>query len=534
MKKAFILFLFLIYLNPLKVNALTGEVKLECNPSIATSKSTILCNVFGTSDEEISGFSANLKLSNNLKFVSFIPDSIWNGKYYNNKIGLYTSENKKGKFNIGLITLEVKDNVYDEDETISLFNCVYSTGSPNYSKVNLKDVVVNIRIPSSNNRLSSLVVSPGNIDFNPDTLNYSIEVDSATVNIDATSEFDKSVISGDIGNKNLNYGTNIFKINVTSENGEERIYTINVTRKDTRSSENRLSGISIGEEKLEFNEGTYNYDFVVDYNTTSIEIKTNLKDSKSSYVKGYEPGNKELQEGLNKFEIKVQAENGSVSTYTINVTRSEDPDNRSDDTYLEDLKIDSGKIKFSKEQEEYKITVPNEVNSLKIDTITSSDKSVVEILGNENFQVGENTVIVNVTSRDGSVREYKIIVTRKDVLSKNNFLKSLEISGYEIEFNRSKLDYELNISKEKKLDIIALAEHEAAKVEITGNKRLRNKSVIKITVTAENGDTKEYKINIAKKFKIDYLHIVIFVESIIVIIVMTIVIRRERKNGWRE
>ena len=63
MKKAFMLFLFLICLNPLKVNALTGEVKLECNPSIATSKSTILCNVFGTSDEEISGFSANLKSS---------------------------------------------------------------------------------------------------------------------------------------------------------------------------------------------------------------------------------------------------------------------------------------------------------------------------------------------------------------------------------------------------------------------------------------------------------------------------------------
>ena len=118
--------------------------------------------------------------------------------------------------------------------------------------------------------------------------------------------------------------------------------------------------------------------------------------------------------------------------------------------------------------------------------------------------------------------------------SKNNFLKSLEISGYEIEFNRSKLDYELNIFKEKKLDIIALAEHEAAKVEITGNKRLRNKSVIKITVTAENGDTKEYKINIIKKYKIDYLHMIIFVETIIVIVVMTIVIRRERKNGWRE
>lgn len=534
MKKTFILFLFLILLNPIKVNAFSGEIKLSCSPSVATAKSTIVCNVTGTSDEEISGFSASLNLSSNLKYVNFVADPIWLGDNSGNKIGLYTSENKKGQFNIGVITLEVKDGVYDRNETISLLDCQYSSGKPNYSKIVLSDATENIRIPSSNNRLSSLVVSPGNIDFNPDTLNYSTEVDSATVNIDATSEFDKSVISGDIGNKNLNYGTNIFKINVTSEDGEIRTYTLNVNRKDDRSSENRLSDLTIGEDKISINESKYDYDIVVDYNTTNINIKTNLKDSKSSYVSGYEPGNKELQEGLNKFEIKVKAENGNISTYTINITRSEDPENRSDDTYLDELKIGNGKIDFSKEQEEYKITVSNEVNNLKIDTITSSDKSSVEIIGNENFQVGENTVIVKVTSRDGSVREYKIIVTKKEVLSNNNYLKSLEISGYEIDFAKDKLNYELNISKERKLDIIALAEHENAKVKITGNNKLKNKSIIKITVTAEDDSTRIYNINIIKKFKINSLRIVIFIETIIVIIVMTIVIRRERKNGWRE
>lgn len=537
MRKNGILLMFLLLLIPMKVNALTGNINMSCSPSVANTNGNIVCNITGTSDEEVSAFSANIGLSSNLEYVDFKADPIWIGDASSNLIGLYTDENKIGTFNIGVLTVKVKDNVFDRYETISLVNCLYSTGAPDYSKVPLTVVSNDIKVASSNNKLSSLEVLPGTISFNPDTLNYSINVDSSSVNISAVAEDDNASISGDIGSKSLNYGSNIFKVYVTGENKSVRTYTITVVRNDNRSTENKLSSLTIGGQKINFNENVYNYNLTVGYEITSIKINANLKDSKSYYIKGYEPGTKNLKEGLNKFEIRVSAENGSVKTYTINVTRKEDPDNTSDDNYLDSLKTDTGTLNFSKEQEEYKMTVPYDTDSIKIDTVVSSNKSKVEVSGNDNLQVGENIITIRVTSANGDVREYRIIVTKKDkevILSNNNYLKSLEISNYNIKFNKETLSYKLKIKDEDMLDIMAIADDVNANVTIKNNKDLKNKSVISINVTAEDGSTREYKINIAKKVEINYLLIAVIIETIVIIGVVLYFIIKKRKNDQYE
>lgn len=38
----------------------------------------------------------------------------------------------------------------------------------------------------------------------------------------------------------------------------------------------------------------------------------------------------------------------------------------------------------------------------------------MEITGNENFKTGKNTVIISVKAENGDVREYKLIVNRKN------------------------------------------------------------------------------------------------------------------------
>lgn len=488
--------LFLLLLIPIKVNGIS-EIKLECDPVIVKSGSKITCSVIGTSDYQVNGFSSNIVLSDNLSFNSFKKDDIWEGSSNVNKIGLYTSENKKDTFKIGTLIIDVKDNVFDTNEYISLTNCVYS--DYNYNKINISNTSINIRVLSLNNKLSSLEVTPGEIKFNPDILEYSFNTDSASVKINAISEDDKAIISGDIGIKKLKYGKNILKISVTSESKDVRIYTLNITRNDNRSGEGRLSDLSIDGYKINFNENKYDYNISANHDVESIKVNAKLKDSKSSFVSGYGSRNVSLKEGNNKVEVKIKSENGSISTYIINITKSENPENNNN--YLENIEINNNNLDFSKEQQEYKVNVGNDVNKLEIKTSLSSNKSKVEVFGNENFVVGDNIVTIKVTSLNGEVREYKIIVNKKDkdiVLSSNNYLSDLIINNYKLEFKKDKKDYKLKIKEESTLEIKAISEDDKSKISIKGNEKLKNKSVITISVTAEDGSVRDYVINIKK------------------------------------
>lgn len=531
MRKINKILLLTLLLIPIRVNALTGSITLNCSPTTVKANSNIVCSINATSDGLINGVRADIKLTENLEYVSFNTDSSWQGDGTGNQIGLYTSGNVEGDHTLGILTIKVKDNVFDKNETISLTNCLLS--DKNFNKVNIENTSTNIRVASSNNKLSSLIVNPGTIEFNPDTLNYNVSVDNPTIDITAEKEHANSTISGDIGTKNLKYGINTLNIYVTSESGEKRTYTLNVTRIDNRSTENKLSNLTISGTKFEFKENTTTYNITVGYEVDNVNISANLKDKTSSFIKGYEPGNKKLKEGKNKIELKVSAENGSIKTYTLNITRKEDPENTSDDNYLEDIKIDNNKLDFTKEQDSYKLTVDYNTNSLDIDAITSSNKSKVEITGNENFEVGENTVTIKVTSANGEVREYKIIVNKKDknvVLSKNNYLKSLEIENYKIDFNKETLTYKLKIKDEQSLNIKALLEDENANITIKGNNNLKNKSIITITVTAEDKTKRDYIINISKKRELNYLLIAVIIETTIILGVIIYFILKNKRN----
>lgn len=88
------------------------------------------------------------------------------------------------------------------------------------------------------------------------------------------------------------------------------------------SSNNNLKALSVEGYSLspEFNKDTLEYSIEVPNDTKKITINADKDDSKAS-ISG--TGEKEVIEGLNKFEIKVEAENGNVKTYVVNVTVKE-------------------------------------------------------------------------------------------------------------------------------------------------------------------------------------------------------------------
>ena len=93
-------------------------------------------------------------------------------------------------------------------------------------------------------------------------------------------------------------------------------------KKTTYSSDNNLSKLGVEGYSItpSFNKNTTTYSLEVENEVTKINVTGSKNDSKAS-TKGL--GEHTLEEGINKIEVKVTAQNGHSKTYVINVTRKE-------------------------------------------------------------------------------------------------------------------------------------------------------------------------------------------------------------------
>lgn len=115
-----------------------------------------------------------------------------------------------------------------------------------------------------------------------------------------------------------------------------------------------------------------------------------------------------------------------------------------------------------------------------------------------------NQVVVNNTNSEKVNSITKTTQTQKATTSKkssNANLKNLGIKPYDFSgFRPEKTEYEVKVPEDtKSIEVYAQAQNSKAKVSGTGTKKLENEeNTINIVVTAEDGTTKTYKINIIK------------------------------------
>jgi len=311
--------------------------------------------------------------------------------------------------------------------------------------------------PSSNNNLSSLNVNPGGINFNGGT-SYSTSVGAnvTSVNVTASVEDSKSSLSG-TGTHSLNYGSNTINVTVTAENGNRKVYTIIVNRKDDRSTNNNLSSLNVSNGKLSpgFSKSTTSYNMEVPYEVSKLKISANAEDAKAKV----NISNPELvAEETTQVRVIVTAENGSSKTYVINVKRGKDPNKKlSNNNYLSNLSASVGMLSpaFNKEKTNYAIYLPYEVSNISFDLSVEDTKyATIKKEENNSLGIGSNVFKYTVTAEDGSTREYTITVIRNDTLDKdgkvvdaNVFLKKLSLDGGKL---ASKFDKKKNVIYYKK------------------------------------------------------------------------------------
>lgn len=416
--------------------------------------------------------------------------------------------------NFGTIyTYKVKTVSVTEDTT-------YNLSISNLEIKNDSDTVINsslyggnvtfkvIRPKSTVNTLDDLKVSTFNLTplFSSNILNYALMVDTNTskVNITATKTDNLSVITGDIGEKTLNYGENTFKINVKSESGVTKTYTVVVTRQDYRSDENGLKSISVSNAYFTFKPDILRYDLEVDKEISSVTIKSTLIDPKATYLEGSATMTKPLIIGNNKIEIKVKAENGTIKTYTINIVRN---DGKSSVNSLSSLSVVGYEkmIDFIPETLSYNISVPSTVKEAEIKSnMTSTKSTYVESFGNRKVSLnpGINKVEIKVKSEKNVVKTYIINITREDPKD-NTVLKTLKVDIEDFKFDPKVLEYKLEVSNlTEKLKIETETEEKGTKVNIVGNEKLVvGENTIKIEVISESGKKKTYTLLVNKRDK---------------------------------
>ena len=82
-------------------------------------------------------------------------------------------------------------------------------------------------------------------------------------------------------------------------------------------------------------------------------------------------------------------------------------------------------------------------------TLTSNDSKFVEGYGPRtvNLSYGVNTVLIKIQNKEGKIRTYTIIVTRKDSRNADNTLKEITLSEGKIDFNANVTKYKIEIPK---------------------------------------------------------------------------------------
>lgn len=504
----YLLFSLVVFI-PIQVGALEATTVLDCDKLILNVGDSTNCKIsLNSISGGVKGFMADINVGSNIEISDFSVSEGWtNNSSDIKKIDVTNSIAQPGNITIASFRINVKSGTPETNEKVTV-SSIYLTDENDDDLIPTQtEVSQAIRIPSNNASLTKLTVSTGTLspEFDPDKLEYSVDnVNSDTINISASGNANAS-ISG-VGTKKLEYGINTFEIIVKAESGVTKTYKIYVNRVDTRSGDTSLKELIVSGTKIQLSNNTNRYIVELASDIDKLSVEAIANNSKAT-VK-YSSNNISLNyDETATIWINVTAENNTVAKYLVTATRK---DNRSSNNNLKLLSVNDKSISLNNNTQSYTLTVANKITSATIKALPQDDKSKVEIEGNSNLKVGSNTFKITVTAENNAIKTYSLTIIRKNTsgdvtdLSNNTFLKKLTIKDYDISFDKNTFSYNIEVENTvTKLDITYELEDSKASTSITGNSNFKEgNNEVKILVTAENGESATYIINVTKSGKL--------------------------------
>ncbi len=305
------------------------------------------------------------------------------------------------------------------------------------------------------------------------------------------------VLSVVLGTCSVVFASDMIFVNLIDQNDSGILY-------------NAEDGESSGSSNFQLN--TTRYKANVDYKVSKIRIseliykgKENIKDHKDY----------ELKEGVNVLEYQVT---GYDTVYTFTVTRASNPDDRNDVKWIEILNSDDEKTivdqEFTKSWDSYTVNVDNEVSSVIISMRTNS---LVPLSLPRNFkkgvklQTGENKFEIPLVSKSGLEKTFTLIINREKS-SINSFdyfsifkldKKGDEVGSDDVSYNSLSSYYRVDVSYDVSSIVIMFPATDVIYDNVLFNNKTDSSfklkigaNKIKITLIAENGDEKNYTLNV--------------------------------------
>lgn len=171
--------------------------------------------------------------------------------------------------------------------------------------------------------------------------------------------------------------------------------TINVVKPREKSTNNNLSKLEVEGYKLspDFNKDTLEYTVNIESNIESIKINAKTEDNYATVVGN---GTKEIDEGSNKFDIKVTSETGKEKVYTLNVVVK--------DTNPIVKTIDNKEYNVVKRAKS--LTLPDGLNKdlFKLSTIKLDDVEIPAYVSEE-----LELTLIGLKDKDGNIYLFKVV-----------------------------------------------------------------------------------------------------------------------------
>lgn len=406
-------------------NNVIKEVEVLALQKAGTGKIT-LKDIKATDDENneitISEVSTTVKVLDNNSFLTNIKLDDKNIDTYGvtfapNTTNYTINVTKKSSINISVeksSTVSVT-GIGTKNLTCGVNNIdIISTSEDKTNKTTYK-LVIN-RSCDSDTTLKNIVISSGKLNpsYVASTRNYNVDVtkDIDKITISAVKNNDTQKVTGVVKDYALKFGENKFTITVVAENGSSKDYVITVNRQDTRSTNNNLKSLEIAEGRLnkEFKSDVLEYQMKVLYDVTKLNIKYETEEEHAKVVILGDVS--KLKEGENNITLKVTSEKGDVKEYKIIVTRLKEGETLGDNPDISEINIKGYDINFSKNKQVYSLKIDNE-KKLDIEIVLEDSTSSYKIVGNDNLKDG-SIIKINTTSKDGSTREYQIIIEKEN------------------------------------------------------------------------------------------------------------------------
>lgn len=292
---------------------------------------------------------------------------------------------------------------------------------------------------SGDNRLASLaiegaIISPS---LQDSVFEYDVRVEEyvTSIDIEALPRHIKAHIATNLMDVRLVDLETEVQIMVVAENGNPMIYTLNVHRDLThRVNLENISIETLVGDQIDLNpsfDDYYNqFEAVVDKDIDVVKLVIE-KGHPSQVLTLYDQYGSALDlndvniyhVGKNKYRLNIKSD--YQEERNINLTINKEGNNN---TYLKSLVIDEADASFSfdKDVVDYYVELDYTLDQLTLSYEVEDPLSKAQVINNENFKVGNNNVVIRVTSEMGTTRDYVIHVLRYDEY--NNFLQNITVS----------------------------------------------------------------------------------------------------------